>query len=245
MFEVGSVCRLTFFDDKNQSHELHYDGRTKRAHLSGWKEEEEEGFLAEMSVPTLDMVEDQDQPQTAQQPRDEFAPLVVPFSSRLCDDPSLTGGKGASLGDFISVSQIIIHQFILILGKLSKMENVTVPRGFCLTKIFFEKLIDEELLILLRELEETSRRELCERLATCCDNVQTKIKRKRLIFLTMRKENMKNIKTSKNIKYSEPEREIVRYFEKYFLSVCRCPPGCCPRCSTVAGPCLTERIPGS
>ena len=70
------------------------------------------------------------------------------------------------------------------------MENVKVPRGFCLTKIFFEKLIDEELLILLRELEEASRRELCaregERLATCCDNVQTKIKRKRLIFLTKR-----------------------------------------------------------
>ena len=88
------------------------------------------------------------------------------------------------------------------------MENVVVPRGFCLTKIFFEKLVDSELSNLLRELEETSRRELCERerLTTCCDNVQTKIKRKRLIFLTMRKENMKNIKTSKNIKYSEPER---------------------------------------
>ena len=209
MFEVGGVCRLTFFDDKNQSHELHYDGRTKRAHLSGREEkeeEEEEGFLVEMSVPTLDMVEDQDQPQTALQPQDDLPPVVVPFSSRLCDDPSLTGGKGASLGDFISVSQINPSIFILIPGKLSKMENVTVPRGFCLTKIFFEKLIDEELLILLRELEETSRRELCERLATCCDNVQTKIKRKRLIFLTMRKENMKNIKTSKNIKYSEPER---------------------------------------
>ena len=58
------------------------------------------------------------------------------------------------------------------------MENVKVPRGLCLTKIFFEKLLDEELLILLRELEDTARRELCESLATCCDNVQTKIKRK-------------------------------------------------------------------
>ena len=68
------------------------------------------------------------------------------------------------------------------------MENVVVPRGFCLTKIFFEKLVDSELSNLLRELEETSRRELCERerLTTCCDNVQTKIKRKRLIFLTKR-----------------------------------------------------------
>ena len=61
------------------------------------------------------------------------------------------------------------------------------------------KLIDEELLILLRELEETSKRELCERLATCCDNVQTKIKRKLLIFLTKRTENIKDIKTSKTL----------------------------------------------
>ena len=197
MFEVGSSCRLTFFDDKNQSHELHYNGQTKRAHLDGW---EEEGFLAEVSLPNLDMVEDPDHLQDARHPDDAEPPLVVPFSSHLCDDPSLTGGKGASLGDFISlIARSFIPQLIIILGKLSKMENVTVPRGFCLTKTFFEKLIDEELLILLRELEETSKRELCERLATCCDNVQTKIKRKLLIFLTKRTENIKDIKTSKTL----------------------------------------------
>ena len=197
MFEVGSSCRLTFFDDKNQSHELHYNGQTKRAHLDGW---EEEGFLAEVSLPNLDMVEDPDHLQDARHPDDAEPPLVVPFSSRLCDDPSLTGGKGASLGDFISlIARSFIPQLIIILGKLSKMENVTVPRGFSLTKTFFEKLIDEELLILLRELEETSKRELCERLATCCDNVQTKIKRKLLIFLTKRTENIKDIKTSKTL----------------------------------------------
>ena len=197
MFEVGSSCRLTFFDDKNQSHELHYNGQTKRAHLDGW---EEEGFLAEVSLPNLDMVEDPDHLQDARHPDDAEPPLVVPFSSQLCDDPSLTGGKGASLGDFISlIARSFIPQLMIIPGKLSKMENVTVPRGFCLTKTFFEKLIDEELLILLRELEETSKREFCERLATCCDNVQTKIKRKLLIFLTKRTENIKDIKTSKTL----------------------------------------------
>ena len=197
MFEVGGSCRLTFFDAENQSHELHYDGHTKRAQLDGW---EEQGFLAEMSVPNLDMVELEEPHQSGDQSGHANLPLVVPFSSQLCDDASLTGGKGASLGDFISTALPPVYPSMIILGKLSKMENVKVPRGFCLTKIFFEKLIDEELLILLRELEETSRRELCESLATCCDNVQTKIKRDRLIFLTMRIENIKNIKTRKERK---------------------------------------------
>ena len=98
MFEVGGSCRLTFFDDKNQSHELQYDGHTKRARLDGW---EEQGFLVEMSVPNLDMVELEDPHQAGHQPDHDNPPLVVPFSSQLCDDPSLTGGKGASLGDFI------------------------------------------------------------------------------------------------------------------------------------------------
>ena len=105
MFEVGGCCRLTFFDDKNQSHELHYDGQTKRAHLDGW---EEQGFLTEVSVPDLDMVEmeveDEDQHQDGARSDSETVPLVVPFSSQLCDDPSLTGGKGASLGDSISIT---------------------------------------------------------------------------------------------------------------------------------------------
>ena len=74
------------------------------------------------------------------------------------------------------------------------MENVRVPRGFCLTKIFFEKLLDEELLILLRELEDTARGELCESLATCCDNVQTKIKRKHSNISYNANRNIKNIK---------------------------------------------------
>ena len=101
MFEVGSVCRLTFFDDENQSHELHYDGHTKRAQLDGW---EEQGFLAEMSVPNLDMVELEEPHQSGDQSGHANLPLVVPFSSQLCDDASLTGGKGASLGDFISTA---------------------------------------------------------------------------------------------------------------------------------------------
>ena len=103
MFEVGCSCRLTFFDDKNQSHELHYDGQTQRAHLDGW---EEQGFLAEMSVSDLDMVEVEDPLLDGHrhQPHNDNLPLVVPFSSHLCDDPSLTGGKGASLGDFISTT---------------------------------------------------------------------------------------------------------------------------------------------
>ena len=98
MFEVGDSCRLKFFDDKNQSHELYYDAGTQRAHLDG--SDEEEGFLAEVSVPELDMVEDHHQ--DALHPDNGEPPLVLPFSSHLCDDPSLTGGKGASLGDIIS-----------------------------------------------------------------------------------------------------------------------------------------------
>ena len=115
---------------------------------------------------------------------------VLKFPLRVASNSSGSGLKTCSKYCFFYLPQ-------LILGKLSKMENVRVPRGFCLTKIFFEKLIDEELLILLRELEETSRRALCERegegerLATCCDNVQTKIKRKRLIFLAAYNANSK------------------------------------------------------
>ena len=67
------------------------------------------------------------------------------------------------------------------------MESVSVPAGFCLTMKFFEELIDDKLEGLLRELEEISKGKYCERarLEATCDNVQRKIKRKRLIFLRM------------------------------------------------------------
>ena len=104
MFEVGDSCRLKFFDDKNQSHELYYDAQTQRAHLDG---REEEGFLVEMSVPELDMVEDHHQ--DVHHPDIGQPPLVVPFSSQLCDDPSLTGGKGASLGKIISAARTFVR----------------------------------------------------------------------------------------------------------------------------------------
>ena len=65
------------------------------------------------------------------------------------------------------------------------MDSVTVPRGFCLTVKFFEALIDSELRGLLGELETSSKIQCSERqrLEASCDNVQRKIKRKRLIFL--------------------------------------------------------------
>ena len=60
-----------------------------------------------------------------------------------------------------------------------------MPKGFCLTVKFFEALIDNELRALLEELEITSKMKCSERqrLEASCDNVQRKIKRKRLIFL--------------------------------------------------------------
>ena len=56
------------------------------------------GSHATLAIPDLDMV-DTRPPDTQQEEEEEEAPpLVLPFSHPRCDDPSITGGKGASLG---------------------------------------------------------------------------------------------------------------------------------------------------
>ena len=57
------------------------------------------GSHATLAIPDLDMVDTRAKDTEQQQEEEEEAPpLVLPFSHPRCDDPSLTGGKGASLG---------------------------------------------------------------------------------------------------------------------------------------------------
>ena len=55
----------------------------------------------DLVIPNLDMVEDPDRQQPSLNTEPANTPLVVPFQSETCDDPWVTGGKGASLGNDI------------------------------------------------------------------------------------------------------------------------------------------------
>ena len=88
-----SSCRLSYTDERSQSYQLLCKGGTLGT-LDGW----ETGDLAELVIPDLDMVEDPDR-QTSVQPDLDVTPRLVSFHSQICDDPAVTGGKGASLGN--------------------------------------------------------------------------------------------------------------------------------------------------
>ena len=74
------------------------------------------GSHATLAIPDLDMV-DTRPADTQQEEEEEAPPLVLPFSHPRCDDPSLTGGKGASLGGihlFILCRHYIFNKYIYI-----------------------------------------------------------------------------------------------------------------------------------
>ncbi len=62
-----------------------------------WRAEDQEGITASLVIPELDMVDmaDSGVENRAQEDRKH---LFLPFSHPDCDDASLTGGKGSSLG---------------------------------------------------------------------------------------------------------------------------------------------------
>ena len=62
-----------------------------------WRAEDQEGITASLVIPELDMVDmaDSGAENRAQEDRKH---LFLPFSHPDCDDASLTGGKGSSLG---------------------------------------------------------------------------------------------------------------------------------------------------
>ena len=76
-------------------------------------------------LPSLNMAPEEDISETD---KSETCPTLVCFSDQRCDDSQLTGGKGSSLGE------------------LSKMEDINVPDGFCITTSFWEELLNEDLI---------------------------------------------------------------------------------------------------
>ena len=60
-----------------------------------------------------------------------------------------------------------------ILGRLSKIENVSVPRGICITTHFFNQFMDDELKKCLQKLNTQNRKEM----EKSCLEVQKKIMR--------------------------------------------------------------------
>ena len=99
--------------------------------------------------------------QTEEMKNDHFNHLVLPFTHEKCDDVSITGGKGSSL------------------GKLSKLSDISVPRGFCLTTNFFVHFLDAQLRNSFEQLEKDALRHDLDqkKLETSCKFVQQKIMR--------------------------------------------------------------------
>ena len=142
------------------------------------------GSHASLAIPDLDMVDTRPADTEQQQQEEEAPPLVLPFSHPRCDDPSITGGKGASLGGihffiYADITLSIYLFFILWSGKLSKHENVSVPRGLCITTRFFDQFMDEELRMYLLELQRAVFRQDSDQkdLESYCLAVQQKIMR--------------------------------------------------------------------
>ena len=62
-------------------------------------------------------------------------------------------------------------------GRLSKMENVSVPRGICITTNFFDQFMDEELHKCLQKLKESFSTLNHKEMERSCLEVQKKIMR--------------------------------------------------------------------
>ena len=85
------VHRITITVDTGDVHEFVKTG-------AGWRADNQEGITASLVIPELDMV---DMADTGAENRDEEEKrkhLFLPFSHPDCDDASITGGKGSSLG---------------------------------------------------------------------------------------------------------------------------------------------------
>ena len=65
----------------------------------------------------------------------------------------------------------------LCLGRLSKIENVSVPRGICITTNFFDQFMDEELHNCLQKLKENFSTKNQKEMEISCLEVQKKIMR--------------------------------------------------------------------
>ena len=73
------------------------------------------GSHATLAIPDLDMVDTRPADTEQEEEEEEEAPpLVLPFSHPRCDDPSVTGGKGASLGGIhLYFMQTLHFQYII------------------------------------------------------------------------------------------------------------------------------------
>ena len=80
---------------------------------------------------------------------------------------------------YVDITLSIYPFFILCSGKLSKQENVSVPRGLCITTRFFDQFMDEELRMYLLELQRAVFRQDSDQkdLESYCLAVQQKIMR--------------------------------------------------------------------
>ena len=74
------------------------------------------GSHATLAIPDLDMVDTRAKDTEQEEEEEEAPPLVLPFSHPRCDDPSITGGKGASLGGIhLYFMQTLHFQYIYFL----------------------------------------------------------------------------------------------------------------------------------
>ena len=119
-----------FTDDDNVKHCLMVKENDKNAQCDN-----EKGQVAVLVLPSLHMAPEDD---ISERDKSETNPTLVCFTDQRCDDSQLTGGKGSSL------------------GKLSKMEDINVPDGFCITTSFWEELLNEDLKEALKYVEKAA-----------------------------------------------------------------------------------------
>jgi len=116
------------------------------------------GQISSLHIPELDMVDWQE---CVKEDNDEedLEMKIISFKDPKCDNPIYTGGKGSSL------------------GRLTKLDNVSVPAGFCITTTFFKDYLDETLELHLRNLEKAALRRNFDKsnLEISCNQVQEKI----------------------------------------------------------------------
>ena len=86
----STLTRILLTDDTGVTHEFVQSG-------TRWRADNQEGICASLVIPDLDMVDTQHTAGDNKQVGN-CKYLFLPFSHPHCDDASLTGGKGSSLG---------------------------------------------------------------------------------------------------------------------------------------------------
>ena len=90
------------------------------------------GSHATLAIPDLDMVDTR--PADTEQEEEEAPPLVLPFSHPRCDEPSITGGKGASLGGIhLFYVHIALSRYLFLFHGQENCQNMKMfrsPEGF-------------------------------------------------------------------------------------------------------------------